>query len=51
MQNSIQLTIDEKNYNFLSLKALIKSKKTLNRPKDREAVLILKTILEKNQLA
>ena len=48
LNKSIELTIENNSYHFLSLPALIKSKEALGRPKDKEAVLILNVILEKN---
>jgi hypothetical protein len=47
VNNSINISIDNIEYQILTLDALINAKSALNRPKDREAVLILKAIREK----
>ena len=45
--NSFKLPIDGKEYNFLTLDALIEAKKAINRPKDKESVIILEALREK----
>ena len=49
LRNSFKLQIDGKEYNFLTIDALIKAKKAINRPKDREAVIILNALREKQR--
>jgi len=47
INNSTNISIDSMEYQILTLDALIKAKSAINRPKDREAVLILKSIRDK----
>jgi predicted nucleotidyltransferase len=49
LKNAITINIDERNYQVLSLDALIKSKKSLNRPQDKQDVTQLEAIKEARQ--
>jgi predicted nucleotidyltransferase len=47
LENSSEIEIRGKKCRIITLDALIKSKESLGRQKDKEAVVILKTLLEK----
>ncbi len=47
LESSTELEIRGKKCRIITLEALIKSKEALGRPKDKEAVVILKALLEK----
>ena len=51
LRNSFKLEINGNEYNFLTIDGLIKAKKEINRPKDREAVIILNALREKQREA
>ena len=47
LKNSFKLSIEGKEYNFLTLDALIDAKQAINRPKDQESIIILNALREK----
>ncbi len=47
LKNSTEIEIREKKCRIITLEALIKSKESLSRQKDKEAIVILKALLEK----
>lgn len=49
LKNAITIRIDERTYHVLSLDALITSKKSLNRPQDKQDVIQLQAIKEAKQ--
>jgi predicted nucleotidyltransferase len=49
LKNAITVNIDGRNYQVLSLDALIKAKKTLNRPQDKLDVIQLEAIKQAGQ--
>ncbi|OHB57502.1 MAG: hypothetical protein A2Y12_15940 [Planctomycetes bacterium GWF2_42_9] len=48
-KNAITINIDERNYKVLSLDALIRAKKSLDRPQDKHDVIQLEAIKEARQ--
>jgi len=48
-KNTISVQVGDKNYQVLSLDALIKSKKSLNRPTDKQDVILLQAIKQSRQ--
>lgn len=45
-RESVNIELDDKKYRFITLPALIKAKEAMGRPKDKEAILILATLME-----